>query len=156
MIYGKMTIDTIAYVRGIDLIYENYKRAGAIIYQPLTINEYNRKQFLIKDPSGYTTKFIQPVNDSNRPKIFYSAKVFYVKNKKQTLDYYQGLGFNCDYNSDLAFRDEIRLPEFSAKFSQHIRQMTQKKRSAMIHAGQKSIDGLGGKRIVSIIKRMLR
>lgn len=109
MFYGKMTIDILAYVRGIDSIYENYKRAGAIIYHPLTINEYNRKQFMIKDPKGFTTKFIQPVGDSNRPKIFYSAKVYYINNKKQTLDYYKSLGFNCEYDSGLAFRDEIKI-----------------------------------------------
>ena len=109
MFYGKKTFDIIAYVRGIDSIYESYKRAGSIIYQPLTINEDNCKQFLIKDPGGYTTKFIQPVDDSNRPKIFFSAKVFYITNVKQTLDYYQSIGFNCKYDSGLTIRDEIKI-----------------------------------------------
>jgi|GEM_PF-4554679 len=106
-LYGAMSVDVIAYMRGIELFYEEYKRAGVIIYQPLIFNKANRKEFLIKDPGGYTTKFIQPVNDSNKRKIFYSGKVFYVTNVKQTLKYYESIGFSCEYDSGLAYRDKI-------------------------------------------------
>jgi uncharacterized glyoxalase superfamily protein PhnB len=49
--------------------------------------------------------FMADQADINQVKIRNMAPIYFVKNRKTTLDYYSSLGFNCDYGMGFIERD---------------------------------------------------
>ncbi|QHW32758.1 glyoxalase [Paenibacillus rhizovicinus] len=56
-IHGPHAVDLFAMVEGIEELYEEFQAKGAVLHYPLRTNDYQMKEFAIKDPEGYTIGF---------------------------------------------------------------------------------------------------
>lgn len=56
-VHGENAVNVYAMVEGIDYLYAEFKSKGAIFQYELRTNNYQMKEFAIKDPQGYTIGF---------------------------------------------------------------------------------------------------
>jgi hypothetical protein len=60
------------------------------------------------------------VEEKNQSKIRHFSSIFYVKDRKTVLDYYNNLGFSCDYNMGFVEREGLNLIFHETKNKEHI------------------------------------
>ncbi|MGZ9583017.1 VOC family protein [Paenibacillus marinisediminis] len=56
-VHGDNALNVFAMVEGIESLYEEFKSKGASFQYELRTNEYQMREFAIKDPEGYTIGF---------------------------------------------------------------------------------------------------
>ncbi|MGM0883251.1 MAG: VOC family protein [Bacillota bacterium] len=56
-VHGENAVNVYAMVEGIDNLYAEFKSKGALFQYELRTNNYQMKEFAIKDPQGYTIGF---------------------------------------------------------------------------------------------------
>lgn len=56
-VHGENAVNVYAMVEGIDNLYDEFKAKGALFQYELRSNNYQMKEFAIKDPQGYTIGF---------------------------------------------------------------------------------------------------
>jgi len=108
-IHGEDKYDVFSLVNGIENIYEEFKLFSALFLKGLVINDLGKKEFLLRDTEGFIIKFQEGVGDNLKSKIRFSTKVFYVKNRKETIDYYRQLGFIGNYDTGFVAKDALYL-----------------------------------------------
>ncbi|RCW49485.1 VOC family protein [Paenibacillus prosopidis] len=56
-VHGENAVNVYAMVEGIDNLYAEFKSKGALFQYELRTNNFQMKEFAIKDPQGYTVGF---------------------------------------------------------------------------------------------------
>jgi hypothetical protein len=56
-IHGENAVNVYVMVEGIENLYDEFKSKGALFQYELRTNEYQMREFAIKDPQGYTIGF---------------------------------------------------------------------------------------------------
>ncbi|WP_152970743.1 VOC family protein [Bacillus sp. FJAT-28004] len=56
-LHGENAVNVYAMVEGIDNLYEEFKSKEALFQYEIRTNEYQMREFAIKDPEGYTIGF---------------------------------------------------------------------------------------------------
>jgi uncharacterized glyoxalase superfamily protein PhnB len=61
--------DIFLWVREVDKVYDEHKRRGANIVEPIADRAWDARQYVVEDPNGYRLKIAEPVDGEDGSKM---------------------------------------------------------------------------------------